>query len=917
MYKLIIFAVFMLLMSAICNGQGVTLYGASRAQDTSKTKGQQVWSAYAGSADTTILILLPNGTVKQVAKGAFSGAATLQQVLAAGDSSHGNVMKIALDSPSSGHIRLYGGVNTDVWLTNNTGKEFSLGVGGNGTGLEDRFYIYDVTNNLAPFVVDDDGHVHMGGFADVTPGLSVESNLGFSPVITANGKVRFRNTPVRSNFNDSTLGLRSGDTVTVMPPLQPVLDGKQDVLGFTPEEVLNLIDFGAIPDDTLDDTWAIQVAIDSAHALGGRVKIYCPAGMYLVGDTLQKLKGGRDCNAQLVIPHNDRVQDTSEGFIYITIEGAALPAEIDGYLVSSLGAPDPLELAKYSATFRSTIDNDGSTYPAILGVAEGGLIPSAGVHVNHISVYLKNLTFISKYDSANGGAQLCGVDFNNSIGQYSENIRISLDTPGSLATVRDYELFAFRGINAWGNTNILKNSVFSGYKYAAVMGAHGIVEKFMPFNCDYGLVLQQNEQGLVLADYMPVACRWNIAAGIIDSGICRLTGYYHSEKVNTGVGASLGDLYDPSNLVHGKIQFSIFRNQGSWEHTFVRTGGRNLVVEACDSSRVYMYGNGTYGGIYTDSLNHVFTHGGLTVSHVSSSTVTRPHTIGLLAGYTGSGRTDGLLVTNSAEGTGQSINAGTLNAGIAGGANASTIGYNVGVRGAAVNSSTWNHGVQGSATGPVGNNIGGFFFAGNISSGATEAGVMAVLGTTGTPTTMPTIVESAALIADPLSTGKTAMSIQVNGVRKFRVDSVGNVMIGVGAPSGNPLDIFASSNSSIGIRVQNTSSGTAARAGLDLVNNQSDVFRISLTSSGFTTAGVIAARDASISYGGGGKTVINNTSNTVVLSTVSTARLTVKNNGIINLSNTPTYADNAAALAGGLVAGDIYRTSTGQLMIVF
>jgi hypothetical protein len=31
----------------------------------------------------------------------------------------------------------------------------------------------------------------------------------------------------------------------------------------------------------------------------------------------------------------------------------------------------------------------------------------------------------------------------------------------------------------------------------------------------------------------------------------------------------------------------------------------------------------------------------------------------------------------------------------------------------------------------------------------------------------------------------------------------------------------------------------------------------------------------------------------------------------------PTYADNAAAAAGGLTAGDFYRTSTGQLMVVY
>jgi hypothetical protein len=42
-----------------------------------------------------------------------------------------------------------------------------------------------------------------------------------------------------------------------------------------------------------------------------------------------------------------------------------------------------------------------------------------------------------------------------------------------------------------------------------------------------------------------------------------------------------------------------------------------------------------------------------------------------------------------------------------------------------------------------------------------------------------------------------------------------------------------------------------------------------------------------------------------------------RTSGILNLAFTPTYADNTAALAGGLVAGDVYRTATGPLMIAY
>jgi hypothetical protein len=48
-----------------------------------------------------------------------------------------------------------------------------------------------------------------------------------------------------------------------------------------------------------------------------------------------------------------------------------------------------------------------------------------------------------------------------------------------------------------------------------------------------------------------------------------------------------------------------------------------------------------------------------------------------------------------------------------------------------------------------------------------------------------------------------------------------------------------------------------------------------------------------------------------------TEALRIKNSRIINIANTPVYADNAAAKTGGLVDGDVYRKSDGTLMIVY
>jgi hypothetical protein len=58
---------------------------------------------------------------------------------------------------------------------------------------------------------------------------------------------------------------------------------------------------------------------------------------------------------------------------------------------------------------------------------------------------------------------------------------------------------------------------------------------------------------------------------------------------------------------------------------------------------------------------------------------------------------------------------------------------------------------------------------------------------------------------------------------------------------------------------------------------------------------------------GGGRVGINTTS--------PAAQFHV--NGKVHLQGTPTFPDNSAAIAGGLVADDVYKTSNGELRIVY
>jgi hypothetical protein len=51
--------------------------------------------------------------------------------------------------------------------------------------------------------------------------------------------------------------------------------------------------------------------------------------------------------------------------------------------------------------------------------------------------------------------------------------------------------------------------------------------------------------------------------------------------------------------------------------------------------------------------------------------------------------------------------------------------------------------------------------------------------------------------------------------------------------------------------------------------------------------------------------------------TTFTAKMTIASSGIVTHVGTPVYADNAAAIAGGLTAGMQYRTAAGVRMEVF
>jgi hypothetical protein len=122
--------------------------------------------------------------------------------------------------------------------------------------------------------------------------------------------------------------------------------------------------------------------------------------------------------------------------------------------------------------------------------------------------------------------------------------------------------------------------------------------------------------------------------------------------------------------------------------------------------------------------------------------------------------------------------------------------------------------------------------------------------------------------------GAGKIVLKTGNVERLRISSAGNVGIGTSAP-GLPLEVHG------------------------------DNGLIALVPS--------ATNGNTIRFGG-----VGGTANQLIFTGASDVeRMRIKSSGIINFSNAPVYADNTAASAGGLVAGDIYRKADGTLMIAF
>lgn len=160
-----------------------------------------------------------------------------------------------------------------------------------------------------------------------------------------------------------------------------------------------------------------------------------------------------------------------------------------------------------------------------------------------------------------------------------------------------------------------------------------------------------------------------------------------------------------------------------------------------------------------------------------------------------------------------------------------------------------------------------------------------------------------------------------SGSSRVYVDAEGRVGFGAAAPSEAKMYLYGgASGANFDARSSQANSSATFEA-------QSHDFETSFQSTFIQQSGSGVAGNAidAIPNAGLGRLVFQGSDNALIYTvfddplifgTDFTERMRIKETGIINIKTTPpTYADDTAAGAGGLVAGDIYKTSAGVLMI--
>jgi hypothetical protein len=307
----------------------------------------------------------------------------------------------------------------------------------------------------------------------------------------------------------------------------------------------------------------------------------------LVKTVIHPTLGSRAVNSQLYIP---LIAQMSAGrkANQIVIQGESQPTFFVNYLNAA-----PLPSFTREPVLYSTINNDASTFPALLRAVPGTTISPFGIPIsqNVTELYIDKVTFRVHHDTALGGTQLCGVDLYNTPNSSVTNFRIDADFDNYYTVTPSFNVFGIRsGVTGTGNNMIFSNGVITGaFLRSAVGYEHSIwrdvsaLVNYYAFEsaaANYDMILDNcgafGNKVLIHSGAFQIssAAGENAFSGSIRAE-CNTQGKWYDRDVNY-------DVVDPGNLLKGKLNYYITVNGGPVD-TIRVNGGANLQLEFASS----------------------------------------------------------------------------------------------------------------------------------------------------------------------------------------------------------------------------------------------------------------------------------------------------------------------------------------------
>ena len=389
----------------------------------------------------------------------------------------------------------------------------------------------------------------VGGQATVTGNMIVQSvplsndSTTYKPmVIGADGILR------KAGYWRTGSG---GEVTDVYAPL--ILSGD------TISQRFNILHYGAIPNDGIDDTGPIQAAINAAGTAGAGEVIF-PVGIYDIDGAINATY-----NSQLYIPHPASV--TARGSITLKGEAANFIATPGGLLLAA-GTQTPTN----GVILRSRLSTFTTAGQAVIGTNLNTGVPNTNTLViEDINIQVKN-------NPSGTGPVVGGISWKNGMNFQFNRVSAYIDTSGWYST---YPANDVSGIETpdggYGEMYNINQCAVGGFRNGFKVGEHIMGNTMSAMVCYYALFIKDAAHPLTIPRMISQWCAYDIYVAAAWANISNINLMSEWQQASKWYDA-IATIKDTANIATGSIHYSIVpAGTPNIDNTkFIKTGGSNI-----------------------------------------------------------------------------------------------------------------------------------------------------------------------------------------------------------------------------------------------------------------------------------------------------------------------------------------------------